>query len=60
MRSSDYSSQSPQQLFQSIAATLAKAIVRLHARGMLDQPDPDAGFPEKPVENGQDCLELSD
>jgi hypothetical protein len=60
MRSSDYSSQSPQQIFESVAATLAAAIVRMHARGMLDQPDPDADLPEKPGENGQDCLELSD
>jgi len=46
MRSSDYSSQSPQQILQSIAATLATAIVRMHARGMLDQLDPDAISPK--------------
>jgi hypothetical protein len=60
MRSSDYSSQSRQQLFQSIASTLAAAIVRMHARGLLGQSDPEASSLEKPAENGQDCLELSD
>ena len=60
MRSSDYSSQSPQQIFESIATTMATAIVRMHARGMLDQLDSDARFPENPAENGQDCLELTD
>jgi hypothetical protein len=60
MRSSDLSSLSSQQLFESIAASLATAIVRMHARGLLDQSRPESKTSENPGENGQNCLELSE
>jgi hypothetical protein len=57
MRSvNDCASETPDQLFQSIAALLATSIVRLHVRGVLDraeQPSPS----QKTSKNAQDCLE---
>ena len=57
MRSvNDCSSETPDQLFQSIADLLATSVVRLHVRGVLGRANP-SDSPENPSKNDKDCLE---